>query len=311
MSTALSARLLAGLLMCSAGPVIASTALDEKGWIHGSPDCARNQDPAIEVLEVDEATYVLRQNKCVHFEAPFSYVLFGTHTVFVQDTGATADAALFPLYETVRGLIQKRGNPTLQILVSHSHSHSDHTAADSQFRGQPGVTLIEPNARALRAHFGFKDWPEGQAEIDLGGRRLTVLPTPGHQEEALAVHDPHTGWLLTGDTFYPGRILVKHWAPYRDSIARLLAFSTHQRVTALLGGHLEMSRGGVLYPVGSTFQPDEASLALTVGDLQALHDRLQEAGNAARELNLARITVTPVGAFQKLVGGLLKSLGVR
>jgi len=307
----MNARLLACLLMCGAGPATAATPLDEKVWIHGSPDCASNQDPAIEVLEVDEATYVLRQNKCVHFEAPFSYVLFGTHTVFVQDTGATADAARFPLYETVRKLIEQRGNPTLQILVSHSHSHGDHTAADSQFRGQPGVKLIEPNARALRAYFGFKDWPEGRAEIDLGGRRLTVLPTPGHQEEALAVHDPHTGWLLTGDTFYPGRVLVKHWAHYRDSIARLLTFATSHRVTALLGSHIEMSRGGVLYPVGSTFQPDEASLSLTVRDLAALHESLQEAGHSARELKFAQLTVTPIGAFQKLVGGLLKSLGLR
>lgn len=307
----MNARLLVCLLLCGAGPAIASTALAEKLWIHGSPDCASNPDPAIEVLEVDDASYVLRQNKCVHFEAPFSYVLFGTHAVFVQDTGATADAVRFPLYRTVRKLIEQRGNPTLQILVSHSQSHSDHTAADSQFRGQPGVTLIEPNARAMRAHFGFKDWPEGRAEIDLGGRRLTVLPTPGHQEEAIAVHDPHTGWLLTGDTFYPGRVLVKHWAPYRDSIARLLAFATSHRVTALLGSHIEMSRGGVLYPVGSTFQPDEASLALTVSDLAALHESLQESGNSARELKLAKLTVTPIGAFQKLVGGLLKSLGVR
>ena len=56
-----------------------------KNWIHGSPDCKSNQDPAIDVLEAGPGTYVLRQNKCINVEAPFIYVFFGEHTVFVQD----------------------------------------------------------------------------------------------------------------------------------------------------------------------------------------------------------------------------------
>jgi hypothetical protein len=67
-----------------------SAELSDKVWNHGSEDCSSNKDPAIEVFQFDAATYVLRQNKCVHFEAPFIYVLFGEHTVFVQDTGAFA-----------------------------------------------------------------------------------------------------------------------------------------------------------------------------------------------------------------------------
>ena len=54
-------------------------------------DCAKNEDPAVEVYRFDADTYILRQNKCVDFEAPFIYVLFGQHTVLVLDTGATAD----------------------------------------------------------------------------------------------------------------------------------------------------------------------------------------------------------------------------
>lgn len=185
--------------------------LASKAWNHGSEDCASNRDPAIEVYEVDAETYILRQNKCVHFEAPFIYVLFGKHTVFVQDTGATADPSRFPLYGTVRDLIARRNGQELKILVTHSHSHSDHTAADPQFRGKPGVTLVEPNARAVRKYFGFTAWPAEVAQIDLGGRILKVIAAPGHQEEAVAVYDAQTGWLLTGDSLYPGRIYVKNW----------------------------------------------------------------------------------------------------
>ncbi|MES2683077.1 MAG: MBL fold metallo-hydrolase [Pseudomonadota bacterium] len=304
-------QLLACILICGAGNAAASPAIADKRWIHGAADCKNNQDPAIEVFEVDAATYVLRQNKCTHFEAPFTYVFFGQHTVFVQDTGATADAGRYPLYDTLQGLIQKRGDSALQILVSHSHSHGDHTAADSQFRGKPGVVLIEPRAEAVQAHFGFTAWPQGEAQIDLGERRLTVILTPGHQDEAIAVHDAHTGWLLTGDTLYPGRIFVKNWSEYRASIQRLLAFSTGHPVSAVLGSHIEMSRAGQLYPLGSQFQPDEASLVLTVSHLAELHTSLLKAGDSPKPVLLPWASVTPVGMLQRVVGGVLKALGVR
>lgn len=110
----------------------------------------------------------------------------------------------------MRNLLSKRKTPGLRILFAHSHSHGDHTAADPQFAGKPGVQLVEPTAATVRAHFGFKYWPEGMATVDLGGRMLKILPAPGHQDEGMAVYDTRTGWLLTGDNvLYPGRLLVK------------------------------------------------------------------------------------------------------
>ena len=135
-------------------------------------------------LRSTATTYVLRQSKCVHFEAPFIYVLIGDHTVFVQDTGATAEADRFPLHRVIRELVAQRERTTgkeLRILVTHSHSHGDHTAGDAQFHGQPRVTLVEPTAPAVRKHFGFTQWPQGRAMLDLGGRTLVIVPIPGHQ----------------------------------------------------------------------------------------------------------------------------------
>jgi hypothetical protein len=54
-----------------------SESLKQKKWNHGSVDCKYNTDPAIEVHQYDQSSYVLRQNKCVTYEAPFIYVLFG------------------------------------------------------------------------------------------------------------------------------------------------------------------------------------------------------------------------------------------
>lgn len=276
-----------------------SAELIEKVWNHGSKDCSKNPDPAIEIFRFNAATYILRQNKCVHFEAPFIYVLFGTHTVFVQDTGATADPAAFPLHDVVQKLVAEhdsaRPAEDWRLLVTHSHSHSDHTAADPQFRDKPGVTLIEPNAEAVRSYFALADWPEGTATIDLGARELVVMPIPGHQGESIAVYDPQTGWLLTGDSLYPGRLYVRDWKAYRSSIQRLVEFSKTRRISAVMGTHVEMSRTpGKAYPPGSTFQPDETALALAVEDLLLLDENLQQTGSKPKKLTTAKFVVTPV-----------------
>jgi hydroxyacylglutathione hydrolase len=294
--------------------------LEQKVWHHGSEDCTANQDPAIEVFRFDAATYVLRQNKCVHFEAPFIYVLFGAHTVLVHDTGATADPERFPLYTVVQSLMAQHDTaegsestePRRSVLVTHSHSHSDHTAADGQFRGKAGVTLVEANAKAVREYFGFANWPEGSATIDLGGRELIVMPIPGHQDESIAVHDARTGWLLTGDTLYPGRVNVTDWSAYASSIRRLAEFSKAHRVSAVMGGHIEMSRTpGKLFPAGSTFQPNEAGLALALEDLLTLDQRLREAGADAKEIVTASYQVAQVPWFARALSKLLKWVGVR
>ncbi len=279
-----------------------SNDLTDKVWIHGSTDCADNQDPAIEIFRFDADSYILRQNKCIDFEAPFIYVLFGQHTVLVLDTGATADPSQFPLYETVRSLVAHRNHNKIGILVAHSHSHGDHRAADPQFRDKPGVTLVEPNAKAVRKFYGFPKWPNGVAKVDLGGRILEIIPAPGHQDEGIAVYDSRTGWLLTGDSLYPGRLYVRNWNEFRSSFARLVKFSNGRRISAVLGAHIEMSSSGNLFEPGSTFQPSEANLALAPEDLSRLDQLLREAGDESEEIVTAKFVVVPIGAFWRLLG---------
>lgn len=296
------------ILVVLIAPIHASTldSINQKNWIHGSKDCSSNQDPPIDVFQFDESTYILRQNKCLNFEAPFIYVLFGEHMVFIQDTGATADAELFPLYETVLSLIAERSRSDLTILVTHSHSHSDHTAADNQFLGQPGVKLIEPSAESVQQYFGFNNWPNGTASIDLGGRDLTVIPIPGHQAESIAIYDSRTQWLLTGDTFYPGRLYIRDWEIYKSSVQRLVDFSENNTISAILGTHIEMSKdAGKDYPMGSSYHPDEADLTLSVDDLKLLNMTMNKLGAKPQKKVLSKFIISPIGALQKYVGGFL------
>jgi len=281
------------------------TSLQQKQWIHGSPNCKTNEDPAFEVFQYDESSYVLRQSKCLSYEAPFIYVLIGDEKILVVDTGATESAKEFPLYETIQSLNQKhsaqRKTDKREILVIHSHSHSDHYSADSQFIGQENVNVVAPNKAGINAFFVFEKWPNQQAKLELGGRSITIIPTPGHQEEAISIYDTQTKWLLTGDTFYPGYIYVKNWNEYKDSIARLVSFTNNHKVSAILGAHIEMTnRAGEYYDVGTIYQPEESSLALTPIELADLNEKLNQADGPIK-ITLDGLIVEPLGALPKLI----------
>ena len=75
--------------------------------------------------------------------------------------------------------------------------------------------------------------------IDLGGRSLEIVATPGHTPDAVCLFDRQAGLLFTGDTYYPGRIWLQ--APetnldaYSASIKRLAALVPG--VKMVLGAH--------------------------------------------------------------------------
>ena len=272
----------------------ADSSLRDKQWIHGAEDCEVSDDPAIEVYRYDDASYILRQSKCLDFEAPFMFLLLGTKTALLMDSGATKGPIDFPLYDTVRALVGER-----EMVLIHSHSHGDHRRGDAQFEDKSGVTVVEPSGAGVTEFFGFINWPSGESRLELGRRELIVLPTPGHQEEAITVYDPKTQWLLTGDTIYPGYIYVKDWQAYRLSIERLVLFSQDHKVSAVLGSHIEMtSTPGKYYPIGTTFQPEEASLVLDPIILLELNRELARRDKPG-EIQRDELIVAPMNIVQR------------
>jgi hypothetical protein len=73
------------------------TDLEKQSWIHGSANCTENNEPGLQILKFNETTYILRQNKCLNYEAPFLYLFVGTNRALLVDTGAEALTDLFPL----------------------------------------------------------------------------------------------------------------------------------------------------------------------------------------------------------------------
>jgi glyoxylase-like metal-dependent hydrolase (beta-lactamase superfamily II) len=242
-------------------------------WIHGVPARRRAGDPPIQVHHYDEHTVILRESKSVSYEAPFLYLLFGNERALLLDTGATADAAKFPLRATVDQLVAewlaRHPSATYQLVVAHTHGHSDHVAADAQFADRPDTIVVSRELDAVQQHFGFTAWPEQIVTFDLGGRVLEVTGSPGHHRAAITIHDPWTGFLLTGDTVLPGRLYAFDFPEFVASLDRMVALTDSRAVTHVLGCHIEMtSQPGRDYPLGATYQPDERPLQMTVAQLR-------------------------------------------
>jgi glyoxylase-like metal-dependent hydrolase (beta-lactamase superfamily II) len=272
-------------------------------WQHGRKDCETAQDPAIEVLQVNPSSYILRQNKCSHFEAPFMYFLVGNRKAVLFDTGATADADEFPIYQTVLELIDRlpsaNKNAIEEIVAMHSHHHRDHYAGDEQFSGQPKITLVGADRESLATQFGIPVTGTQEVEFNLGGRKIELIPIPGHQRDSVALFDRQTGWLLTGDTLYPGSIRVKDWGEFKLSINRLSVFTEQHQVSAILGGHVEMrSDKPKIYQIGSTFQPKELPLALQLDELLELNAKLAKT-KKSKTLHFQKFIISPLNFFER------------
>ena len=271
-------------LSCASFPPCAAPPVGSVpgGWIHGSANCATNNDPAVQVQAYDANTFILRQNMCDTFEAPFLYLLFGTDTALLLDSGAIGNPSVSPVRATVDAIIDQwlldNGQTSIDLVVAHTHSHGDHTAGDSQFFGRPNTTIVGTSLSAVTTFFGITHWPTEIVCFDLGGRALEVVPIPGHESRSIAIYDPATAILLTGDSLYPGFLFISgqsNWSTYRASIARLATFALARPISHVLGTHIEMTAtSGVAYPYGTTYQPNERSLELDLSHLLELDDAL-------------------------------------
>jgi glyoxylase-like metal-dependent hydrolase (beta-lactamase superfamily II) len=207
------------------------------------------------------------------------YLLFGEDKVLLEDTGAVSD---LPLASTVYGIIDQwlvdHGRTSIDLTVMHSHAHGDHVQCDAQFQGQPDTTVVGLGTVAVADFFGIASWPEQIVTYDLGGGRvIDVLAIPGHHPAHLALYDRQNGWLLTGDTLYPGRLYVFDFSTYVESIQRMVDFIADKPVLWVLGTHIEMTNTPYVdFPFGSTVHVDEHELQLTRDHLQELLDAAVE-----------------------------------
>lgn len=272
--------LLGFLFFCSCNYADKDIDLNTQKWIHGSENCEENSDPPIQIVQYNNNTWILRQNKCTNYEAPFMFLFLGEKKALLMDTGATTDKNIFPLYKTVKEIIAAGANKDLELIVAHTHKHGDHYAADAQFHGKPNTSLIGLEVKDIKAFFKIPNWPNEIVDFDLGNRKMMIIPIPGHEASSIAIYDTSTKILLTGDSLYPGRLYIKNWVAYKRSIKRLVEFTATNNISTILGNHIEMSRNpGKDYPIQTMYQPEEHPLPLNVGHLKELSNALTKLGD--------------------------------
>jgi hydroxyacylglutathione hydrolase len=247
----------------------------EVSWIHGSPSRRHPTDPAWQVHRFRDDTVIMRQSKDATFEAPFTFLLLGDDRAFLLDTGAVADDRTLrdTVDELVAAWLADHPRADYQLVVAHTHAHGDHIAGDATFADRPDTVVVGTSPEDVQEFFGFDTWPTQVVEYDLGGRRLEVTGIPGHQPASIAVYDGATGLLFTGDSVYPGRIYVRDFPAFVDSMKRLVDLAGARRVSHVLGCHIEMTRVPKRdYFFGARYQPDEPPLEMTPDQLRALRD---------------------------------------
>jgi glyoxylase-like metal-dependent hydrolase (beta-lactamase superfamily II) len=253
----------------SARPQVAAGSL-EVHWNEGAKDCKASPQPPLQVHAYNPQTFILRENLCATFEAPFLYLLLGSSKALLIDTGDVSDPKQMPLAATVLHLLPGSGASRLPLLVVHTHRHSDHRAGDSQFTNLPDVQVIGWDLDSVRRYYHFTDWPNGVAQIELGDRTVDVIPTPGHNATHVVFYDRNTGLLLSGDFLMPARLLIDDDASEKASAARIADFVKDRPVSYVLGGHIEFDATGETFPWESQYHPHEHALQMTKDDVLAL-----------------------------------------
>ncbi len=158
----------------------------------------------------------------------------------------------------------------LPVTVIASHLHFDHVGALGRL--DKTALLDNPSLRARAVHsrltlkryefLGFADrlptptfrvdeWWAPDTIVELGGRRLRVLATPGHTPTSVSLYDEGRRQLFSGDFIYPGLLYVfLPGASRHDDLAttkRLLA--TIDPASRIFAAHMQGSPAALRAPV--------------------------------------------------------------
>jgi hydroxyacylglutathione hydrolase len=123
----------------------------------------------------------------------YMYLVAGEKQALLIDTGmGTGDLARFVTTLT-----------PLPVIVVNTHGHPDHTGGNKYFDS----FYIHPADMELAKYFSpgkndFTPVKEGSV-FDLGGRKLSVIETPGHTAGSICLLDAERKILFTGDNNCP------------------------------------------------------------------------------------------------------------
>ncbi len=179
------------------------------------------------------------------FEEVISFLIEGESRALLFDTGLGIG--------DMRRVVDQLTD--LDVVVLNSHTHYDHIGGNHQFefiygrdtdytKGRMQGSSTDAVAEFISDGWIWKDLPQGFVadefrsqpfliseivdegdSIDIGGRQLEILVTPGHAPDSICLIDRANRMLFTGDTFYLAplytHIAGSNFDDYANSAARL------------------------------------------------------------------------------------------
>jgi len=213
-------------------------------------------DPWFEVYKVAPGVFAIYEPH--QAEETISYLIVGTKQAVLFDTGM----GISDIHKVTTKLTSR------PVVVLNSHTHDDHVGGNWQFTFVYGMDtdFTRKNAKGSREDaqaeiapdqlcgdlpkgfnpktYGTKPWRISHFihdgfKVNLGGRTLEVLSTPGHTPDSIALLDRANGLLFTGDTYYPAPIWLfrpeTDLEAYVNSVKRLAALTPELKL--VLGAH--------------------------------------------------------------------------
>ena len=199
--------------------------------------------------KIDADTYIISEYR--HWEETHCYLLNGGKRSLLIDTGL----GICDISRPVSRLTEK------PVTAVATHIHWDHIGGHKYYPDfythraelnwleggfpQPLETIKGYVTERCRLPAGynidtytfFQGHParvlEGGESIDIGGRRIEVLHTPGHSPGHMCFWEPDRGYLFTGDLAYKG--ILTAYFPSTDPAAYLRSL---ERAAALPAGRL-------------------------------------------------------------------------
>jgi glyoxylase-like metal-dependent hydrolase (beta-lactamase superfamily II) len=251
------------LCLCSDVLLSAQTTAYRPDWCKTLPraeyksiERAPVSDPWFEVYRPAPGVFAIYEPH--QSEETIGYLITGSHNAILFDTGM----GISDIQKVTAELTK------LPVIVLNSHTHNDHVGGNWQFgtiysldtaftranakgsredaQGEiaPGEICgdlpkgFDAKAYATRPWKITKTIHDGE-HIDLGGRQIEVIATPGHTPDAISLLDRANGLLFTGDTYYPGTIWLfrpeTDLMAYRRSIEKLAGLVPDLKL--VLGAH--------------------------------------------------------------------------
>ena len=163
------------------------------------------------VRVIDPRTFAIGEPR--YHQQNVNYLIAGEERAILFDAGAG--------YRDIRPVAESLTDKPITFVPSHFHF--DHVGNEVRFERVAVIDLPHLRERARNGglqlqwfeHLGgaeglapprleIDEWLEPNGIIELGGRSLRVLYTPGHTDDSISLLDEASGHLFAGDFIYPG-----------------------------------------------------------------------------------------------------------